>query len=362
MLGRSSTRVPLRHRETCNKSLMVGSTPSIHPVRAKTFPPLLPSRAICSVAIFDRPSILLEFDSPESKTFFTDLCNDNPQLLLEISPKAQIRPRAYTVIFCFVPCNGDFDPSDIAHLRNIERDNDLPNRSIIAASWCKRPDRHAPNQATATLKVACSTPDSANRLLTGRIQVDDHLVDVHKDIRILVRCVKCQGYGHIQDWCIGIERCANCTSEFHKADTCDRAPACISCGPNSHHPSTSPACPTFISKCNALDGHFPENSMFYFLSTDSWTWAAAPPPNPLPLEMPLPPPQRASSRQRSVWPDHQVSHHREESPHQAQAPPSSHPRQTDNGWPSQRWRQTTLTSVWGSQPNAPPPFLVKCTL
>ena len=166
---------------------------------------------------------------------------------------------------------------------------------------CSSDLRRAPNQATATLKVACSTPDSANRLLTGRIQVDDHLVDVHKDIRILVRCVKCQGYGHIQDWCIGIERCANCTSEFHKADTCDRAPACISCGPNSHHPSTSPACPTFISKCNTLDGCFPENSMHYFPSNDSWTWAAAPTNLP-PPEMVLPPPQQASSRQRSIRP------------------------------------------------------------
>ena len=323
-------------------------------------PPPAPSRAIRSVAIFDRPSILLEFNSPESKLMFTDLCNDNPQLLLEVGHKARIRPRAYSVIFRFVPCNGGFNPSDSTHLRNIERDNDLPNRSIISASWCKRPDRHAPNQATATLKVACSTPDSANQLLTGRIRVEDHLVDVRKDIRIPVRCVKCQGYGHIQDSCIGTERCANCASEFHIADTCDRAPACVSCGPDSRHPSTSPACPTFVSKCNALDGRFPENSMPYFPSTSPWTWAAAP-TNPPPPETPLPPPQLASSRQRAVRPERQTSHHREESPHQAQAPPSSLPRQTDNGWPSQRRRQTTLTSAWGSQPKAPPPpFLVKC--
>ena len=115
------------------------------------------------------PAILLEFNAPESKALFTDLCNDNLQLLYKISPKARIHPRAYMVIFCFVPCNGEFDPSDSAHLHNIERDNDLLANSINAASWCKCPDKHSPNQATATLKLACSTPDSANHLLTGHI-------------------------------------------------------------------------------------------------------------------------------------------------------------------------------------------------
>ena len=126
------------------------------------------------------------------------------------------------------------------------------------------------------LKVACSSPESANQLLTDRIRVDDHLVDVRKDICILIRCIKCQGYGHIQDSCIGIERCTNCASEFHKADTCDRVLACILCGPDSRHLSTSLNCPTFLNKCDALDQQFPENAMPYFLVGDSWTWATAP--------------------------------------------------------------------------------------
>jgi hypothetical protein len=159
--------------------------------------PPAPSRAVCSVSIFDRPLILLEFDSPKSKTFFADLCNDNPHRLQEISPKAQIRPQAYTVIYTSSLAMGTSTPATNAHLQNIKHDNDLSSMSILTASWCKHPDKHAPNQATATLKVACSSPDSANRLLTGRIRVDDHLVDVRKDIRIPVRCVKCQGYRHI---------------------------------------------------------------------------------------------------------------------------------------------------------------------
>ena len=76
-------------------------------------PPPAPSRAVRSVSIFDRPAILLEFDSPESKISFANLCSDNPQLLHEIGPKARIRPCAYVVIFCFIPCNGRLTPATL---------------------------------------------------------------------------------------------------------------------------------------------------------------------------------------------------------------------------------------------------------
>ena len=93
----------------------------------------------------------------------------NDFLLKELSPKAHIRPRAYSVILRFVPCNGSFDPSNDKHLHNIEEENNLQVGSITAASWCKCPDRRSPGQTTATLKVACANPDAANRLITGRI-------------------------------------------------------------------------------------------------------------------------------------------------------------------------------------------------
>ena len=130
----------------------------------------------------------------------------NDFLLKELSPKARIRPWAYSVIFRFVPCDGSLDPGNDKHLCDIEEEKDLQVSSITAASWCKRPDRRSPGQMTATLKVACANPNAANRLLTGRIRVNDHLVTVRKDLRIPIRCVKCQEYGHIQDTCIGVKK------------------------------------------------------------------------------------------------------------------------------------------------------------
>jgi hypothetical protein len=67
----------------------------------------------------------------------------------------------FSIIFRFVPCKGQFDPSNNDHLQNIEHENDLPDNSIISASWCKHPEKRSPNQATTTLKVACLNPETA---------------------------------------------------------------------------------------------------------------------------------------------------------------------------------------------------------
>jgi hypothetical protein len=181
--------------------------------------------------------------------------------------------------------------------------------------------------------------------------MEDHLVNVRKDLRIPVRCVKCQEYGHMQDACIGVEKCSNCASEFHSSNDCTRAPKCVSCGEGSSHPSSSPTCPTFTRKSEALDEHFPENSMPYFPTSENWTWAMAP-SNPPTSTSPLPPPQQSNPCQpNSLRPVRQAAHRSGRGQLHPQPQPHSQPCQTDNGWPSEH-RQTTLTNAWGSQPAA----------
>ena len=47
-----------------------------------------PSHTICNVSIFDCPTLLLEFDSAESKSQFAEMINKNDFLLKELSHKA----------------------------------------------------------------------------------------------------------------------------------------------------------------------------------------------------------------------------------------------------------------------------------
>jgi len=49
-----------------------------------------PSRAVRSVSVFDRPAILLEFESDSAKDRFIEMCADHPELLAEVNSKARI--------------------------------------------------------------------------------------------------------------------------------------------------------------------------------------------------------------------------------------------------------------------------------
>ena len=125
-------------------------------------------------------------------------------------------------------------------------------------------------------------------------------------------------------------------------------------------PSTSPSCPTFLRKCEALDGHFPVNAMPYYPSKESWTWAAAPanPPPPLPQEANAPHFQQANPDHRSICPQRQKSCHKEVRFEDLPTASQTQACQVDDGWstvrrrqssPQRRQRQATITDIWGPQ-------------
>ena len=174
-----------------------------------------PSHVIRSVSIFDSPSVLLKFDSVDSKAKFEKICVEKPEFLSEFNLKARIHPCTYAIIMCFVLCSGQFNPGNDAHLREVAAKNDIPPNTIALATWCKRPENRSPNQKSVTIKVLCTSPESANLFIIGRIQIDNHLANVHKNIKLPIQCFKCQDYSHTRDSCIRVERCTNCASVSH---------------------------------------------------------------------------------------------------------------------------------------------------
>src|ERR1700722_14901156 len=316
-----------------------------------------PSRAVRGVKIFDRPAILVKFDTQESKSRFVKLCDNTPDLLAKLSPNAQIRLRTYPVIFKFVPCIGTFDPSNAQHLRGLEKENDLGPNSISTAEWCKKPEKRSPGQSTANLKVHCASAESANRILQERIRVDGNLVNVHKDLRQPLRCIRCHEYGHFRDGCYNKERCAHCASETHTTANCDssNAPSCAACGEGSNHPAASPTCPTFLAKQKSLLQRFPENSMPYYPTGERWTWAQNPPnpdraPSPPTLEQ-----TRDTQFERQNL--ERFERHKRSLNRQNNRRANTDTYTPDNGWPRAR-RQFTLNEAWAPRPNqgpAPPP-------
>ena len=51
-----------------------------------------PSHAVRNMSIFDRPAMLLEFNSVESKNIFMEMVKKNTLLLNKINPKVHIQP------------------------------------------------------------------------------------------------------------------------------------------------------------------------------------------------------------------------------------------------------------------------------
>ena len=323
-------------------------------------------RAIRGVKILKNFDILVETDTEASAELFK---KHSTSILSNLCPTADIRQRSYALIFKFVPCSGNFDPSDDANLREIESDNGAPPNSIVSASWCKRPDLRSPNQQTANLKVCCASPESANHYLRERIRVHGELVNVRMDLRMPTRCNRCQEYGHIRANCINPERCANCAGVNHSAGDCliGNKQSCVSCGEGSDHGSASPSCPIFKSKCDDINARFPENSLPYFPTSDRATWASLPsnpprPSSPFPqrdtssqsLRYGLTVPQRNHARSRATSgtgrPPSPAT--RSTQPSSSQAIPSTSQRPVDNGW-NRNLRQSELPRAWNSQSQVP---------
>ena len=240
-----------------------------------------PATTIRGIQYFKCGAFLLDMDSSESanclKTYATK--PGSTLITTTFGKSALFKPKGYNLIFKFVPCTGNFDPSDKAHLSSIEMNNNIELGSILLASWIKQPDHRATNQTLASLKVICLSPESANCLLQDRTYISGHLITVTKDLCKPICCNKCQLFGHFHITCKSQETCAHCTSKSHSTDKCppNQPSCCISCGPSSHHSSYYRKCPAFTTNCGAIDTRYPENNMPYFLTDKPWTWALAPP-------------------------------------------------------------------------------------
>ncbi|KAI0784692.1 hypothetical protein C8Q75DRAFT_705133, partial [Abortiporus biennis] len=178
------------------------------------------------------------------------------------------------LILHFVPINGTFDPQNTDDLRFLEDYVGAPQNSISKAYWIKNPEKCAPGQRVANVKLILNNRKAANTFLNVRLYIDESLVAIAKDRKESLRCMNCQQFGHIQATYTQTQRCACCALQGHGISDCPREnpAACVSCN-GGNHPSNSRDCPAFVSQCRVFDTKYPENSMHYFPTLENWTWA-----------------------------------------------------------------------------------------
>lgn len=287
-------------------------------------------------------SFILELNSPHAASHFKDYCATSPNTILSptLGNSSIIKHRRYNLIVKFVPCNGIFDPTDPSHISFFESDNNLNPDSILSAGWIKHPDRRAPRQTVASLRIACANPQIANYLIKERVYIANHLVKVYKDLVEPMRCNKCQQYGHLRASCPNVERCASCASPDHTTLKCHpkNPPTCITCGPNSTHPSSHRSCPSFAAKCIDTDTRHPENALPYFPTNESWTWVPNPPKLSLTKPTHIPPRQPSPPRSSHTPPP--------SSQPRLNIPTSSRPRSAQGHHGTQRPYQSSLPSYF----------------
>jgi hypothetical protein len=107
-----------------------------------------------------------------------------------------------------------------------------------------------------------------------------------KDKKEPIRCVRCQGWGHIARDChANHDTCGTCGNHHRTANcTNQNASHCANCNSNDH-PSYSRNCPDFTRRCELIDAKNPENLMPYYPTDEFWTQVLLP-PKKQPLQKP----------------------------------------------------------------------------
>jgi hypothetical protein len=98
------------------------------------------STKICGIQTLERGTYLIEMNSPTATDHFRTYCLDFDLLTSSLGVSADVKDKAYNLIFRFVPCQSSFDPSDPDHISAIETKNGLDPGSITSASWLKNPE------------------------------------------------------------------------------------------------------------------------------------------------------------------------------------------------------------------------------
>ena len=219
-----------------------------------------------------------------------------------LSSGASIRPRNHTVLVPRLPIT--LDPTNEAHLREIEEGNLLEPNSITKARWIKPEKRRKPDQRLAHASFSFSSAEAANICIRDGIIVQGVKSYPSGLKQEPTQCLKCRRWGHYANQCSEPKDiCGTCGGE-HWTNACMETTKryCVSCKVHMHA-SWDRQCPEFIRKCSQFDESHPDNVLKYYLTDEPWTKVIRPPKIPFAERFPkhfavgsLPPPNGEKQR------------------------------------------------------------------
>ncbi|KAG5337827.1 hypothetical protein C0989_008653 [Termitomyces sp. Mn162] len=196
-----STNAPVKHGPAANANLCAHINKLLSEIdktgtdlAATDGVPPTPSKTHVQGIIWLKCSMFLfEFDTPDSAGQFWSYAHNPVWDLAKtcLGGSVQVVDKAHTLILCFIPCRGVFDPSNAEDISTLKIENGLPRGCITLAAWLKKEDHCHAKQMVASLKVLCNSIEAANLLLQEWVFITGHLVVVCKDIWELLCCNKC---------------------------------------------------------------------------------------------------------------------------------------------------------------------------
>jgi hypothetical protein len=334
--------------ELDNAGLAKKANEALHTIDADT------THTIISARRLNNGGVLYEFDSEGATTWINEV-QHRIQFTAALAPGARIKTRLFPLVLQFIPLH--FGPDRNNELRNIEGTNRLPHGAIDKAKWLKPMYRRSPNQTCGHALITFNSPDIANKVLTNSLIICQKRVYAEKCKKEPTCCLKCQGWGHLSYACPqSYDTCGTC-GDRHKTSACTNRnkTRCASCNIDIHT-SWDRVCPSFLRRCEEMDGRLPENLMPYFPTAEPWTHVSQPPriaPPTLMLPTPTDPrttggwttvPHRNSIHRQTTLPfkpttQGQLTTGQGPPASQRQVSPATHPNRIGLG-PTTRWGET----------------------
>ena len=238
---------------------------------------------------------ILQLNSKETANWIRDFSVET-EFTKAFAEASYFKDRHYNILVPRVPLT--FDPSNQAHLREVEEANGLSSSTIIKARWIKPEYRRSAGQQVAHLSLTISTAATANKLIREGFYICNSRITPTKLKQEPLQCMKCRGWGHIAASCLEAkDTCGTCGGE-HQTRNCTSPDKtyCVSCKSDTHA-SWDRKCPEFLRRCARHNDRHPENSMTYFPTEEQWTLTVRPDRIPLDERFPskyavasLPPP------------------------------------------------------------------------
>jgi len=217
------------------------------------------------VILFGTKEVVEWLQSSQAKLTFT----------ASLAPGANIRQRQHIILVPKVPLT--LDPTNEAHLREIEEINSLKENSIMKVRWIKPETRCKPDQQLAHTFFSLSCAKEANTCIRDRIVIYGLKSYPSKIKQELIQCLKCRRWEHYANqWTATKDTCGTCGGDYW-TNTCSQLTKkyCVSCNAHSHS-SWDRQCPEFIRRCKQFNESHPENMLKYYPTEEPWTTVTRP--------------------------------------------------------------------------------------